>query len=479
MTIRAMAILATGVIVATEMLAGSRVVAQPIEPPPESADGAEYVLEPSEAAAPTDTSWAGSVEYGVSASGSDRGAVERRRRVRFESPEADAVFRDGDDDPLNGGSMNGRSRKGTLAVGRLSPRWGRGLLLGAPADPWESAPIDRGRSAPFRGRTGEGVLVGAGREGAFEVLAGRFGRRDLAGSRLRHRGASLAALADRAGGMQASFGFTTPANEEGRHTEGGRHTETEIALDREGRWRAESVLGVRGGSGWAFRGRVRAGHAGFLSLGEPLRAGPAQAVSLAGESSVRGVTGRALIGVWRFRPAQEGSRLALAIERMLSDGSRVAAGFEEHRGTRRASATDDRAMRQGIWGELHAGRPSLALVVREEVWGTRALARGTVRSLAAIGVEASAARRFRLRIAHTAYDVGFGERLYWSERDPDRLVLRPASGRGRRTEVEVDAGFGSGRLGAALRWIDRDGDAPRPRWTLDWSRRSSWRKRAP
>ena len=370
--------------------------------------------------------------------------------------------------------MSGRSAQGTLALGRLAPRWGRGLLLGAPAEPWESKPIDRGGGAPFRGRAGEGVMVGAGRSRVLEAMAGRFARREVGGMRLRGRAATIAGLVDRDGGLQGSLAFSGPAQEASA-----RRVETELAGDVKGRWRAECVITTEAAEGWGFAGRVRAGHANFRSLAEPQRAGPAQALSLAGEVAPLGFGVRALVALWRYRASRDGSRVALSLERRLADGSRIAAGFEEHRGSRRETAAYDVPMRQGVWGELRAGGGSVALVVREELWGAQALARGTVRSLVGLGLEANAAQRIRLRLSHTVFDVGFGERLYWAERDPDRLVLRPASGRGRRTEIEVDAPVASGRLGAALRWVERYGETPGPRWTLDWSRRSSLRKREP
>ena len=156
----------------------SRARAQPLEPPPEAPEGADYAAEPA------DSLEGGEFELGLGASGKAGGEVQRRRRIRFADEELSGTVREGPGDPLAGGSVEGRSGGGALTLGRLAPRWGRGLVVGSPADPWQGAPTDRGSRATFRGRAGEGALYRRGDRGGFELLAGRFARRDLGGLRL-------------------------------------------------------------------------------------------------------------------------------------------------------------------------------------------------------------------------------------------------------------------------------------------------------
>src|SRR5439155_5589896 len=110
--------------------------------------------------------------------------------------------------------------------GRLAPRWGRGLLLGSPAEPWSIAASDRGRRAGFRGRSGEGAWLRAGGPLEPEALYGRFARRDLAAVAVRLFGLKLATVSDIRGGSQAGVSLER----------GGAGSE--VAVDRAGAWRA-------------------------------------------------------------------------------------------------------------------------------------------------------------------------------------------------------------------------------------------------
>jgi len=461
-------------IVLALLVAAPAASAQPVEPPPEAPEGVDYAVEPA------DTLTDGDVELGMSAAGRPGSAPTGARRVRFSGDGLDGAVREGSGDPLAGGAVQGRGLLGVVTVGRLAPRWGRGLVLGAAGDPWQREALDRGSKAAFRGRAGDGVWLRRGQDERFEALYGRFARRRLAGARLRVGHLAVGAIVDGHGSRQSSLAFNRGAGE------------SELAWDRAGRWRAEATLerplGTRrdpAADGWTASGRVRAGATGFASLAEAGRAGPARALAagLAGPAARMRVS---IFGaLWRFRPGVAGARAGLAVERPLAHHGALALGLEEQRGRRRDSgpsgvlATSGSGagdLRQGLWGEWWSGEGALALGLRHESWGERPWVRGVVRSVTGARIEVRGPAGFELGITHSVYRVKRGESLYLSEVESDRLVLRALSGEGERTRIEARSPFAGGRMRAALHLASASERRARAQWTLDWTRRARIRK---
>jgi len=430
--------------------------AESFEPPPEATEGADY------AADPADSLEDGSVEVGFGAAGRARGRVERRRRVRFAGGDVRGTVREGSSDPLAGGAIEGRGLGGDFAAGRLSPRWGRGLVLGAAGEPWRAIPLDRGAGAAFRGRAGEGVAFRRGRDDFVEAMCGRFARRDLAGMRARVRGVALGAVAGRSGGPQSSLALG----------EGGAGAE--LAVDPGGRWRAEGAI-ERPLGRWLAAARARAGVTGFRSLAEPLRAGPSRAVSAAFAGPLPVGELRATLATWRFRPGVAGARAALELSGQDPRGGRVVAGFEEQHGARRDVAVRDPALRQGAWGEWRSAPGPVSLALRHEAWGRRAPVREAMRVVSAVRVDAAGPHGIGLRVTHTTFRIRRGESLYLPEAESDRLILRVLTGEGDRTRVELTAPCAGGRAHLALELTSGASRASTTRWSLDWTRRARTR----
>jgi len=468
------------------ILVATSASAEPLEPPAEAPEGVDYTVEPA------DTLDGGDVELGMAATGRAGSPPTRSRRVRFNGDGMSGALREGSGDPLAGGAVEGRSARGAITVGRLAPRWGRGLVLGAAGDPWQREPLDRGARAAYRGRAGDGVLLRPGRGERFEALYGRFGRQPLAGARLRHGGVALGGITDGRGRGQTSLALARGTGV------------TELAWDRRGRWRAEGVLdrslerpaaapidtvadtpaaGPR--DGWMAGLRVRAGRGGFMSLAETGRAGPAQALAAALSGPVPGWRASLLGALWRFRPGVTGARASLAIDRPLAHHGSLALGVEEQRGARRdpgssgplaASGARPASLRQGAWGEWWSGDGPVALGLRHESWGERPWMRDGVRSVTSARIEARGPAGFQLAMTHSLYRVKRGESLYLPEAESDRLVLRALSGEGERTRIEARAPLGGGRMRAGLRLASTTESRARAQWTLDWTRRARIRK---
>jgi hypothetical protein len=435
-----------------------------LEPPPEVAEGADYEVERADSLAEDD------VELGYSARGSPGARPRRSRRVRFRGDGFAAATREGADDPLSGSGIEAAALGGQLSAGRLAPRWARGLVLGSPAEPWARAAADRGDQARYLGRSGEGFRFQRAGAATIETLAGRFARRDLAGARVAFGGVGLGVLGAPRGERQVSLGVTRGGGS------------AELALGRAGRWRAEAGIVRRAGRG-ALAGHVRGGLAGFRSLAEPQRSGPAQAaaVTLAlplGPTTAEAPAGTARLAavgaLWRFRPGLTGARGALEVRSALAQHGGVAMGFEEQRGVRREPTSLHAAgrFRQGLWGEWRGGPPALSLALRHEVWGERRFARRTVRIATAARAEARGPLGSGLAIAHTVYRVRPGESLYLAEAEGDRLILRSLSGAGERTRIECRTPAGGGDLRAALSLSTAAWTPTRAQWTLDWTRRA-------
>jgi hypothetical protein len=150
-------------------------------------------------------------------------------------------------------------------------------------------------------------------------------------------------------------------------------------------------------------------------------------------------------------------------------------GLEEQQGARRAptsAGTAPPGLRRGLWGEWRGGRPGFLVALRHEAWGKDRLARHAVRVVSGARVEARGPFGASLGVAHTVYHARRGESLYLAEAGADRLILRALTGDGERTRLEFRAPLGGGGLRAALDLATGGGKRPRPRWTLDWSRRA-------
>ena len=446
-------------VLALVLLAASAATDSP-EPPPEAPEGVDYEAEPA------DSLDAGSVEVGFGATGRAGEGPRRSRRVRFSDRTFDGSVREGERDPLAGGTLETDAATGRLGVGRLSPRWGRGLVLGAAAEPWSRTASDRGAGARFRGRAGRGAWFRAGQDRTVETLYGRFGKADLAGAHARLGGLGAGLLARRRGGTQASVSLARGS------------AESELAMDRAGRWRAEGAL-ERPLGRRKLAVRARGGLPGFQSLAEPRRSGPAQALAMELSDETEWLRARAIAALWRFRPGLSGARAALEVESRLAQHGSLALGFEEQQGARRESARPA-GFRQGWWGEWRGGRPALGLTLRHEAWGERRFARGAVRTLTAAQVEARGPAGSYVRVTHCAFRVRSGESLYLPEASSDRLVLRAVTGAGRRTRIELRAPGAGGHIYAALSLATNAGGeartgASRPQWTLDWTRRARTR----
>ena len=311
-----------------------------VEPPPDGSEGADYALEPA------DSLEDGALELGYGASGRAGAKPRQSRRVRFSDRTMGGSVREGDGDPLAGGSLEAAALAGQVGAGRLAPRWGRGLLLGAAGEPWSVAASDRGEGAPFRGRAGRGAWYRAGGDAGVDVLCGRFARGELAGGRARLGGAGCGALADRSGRRQASLSLAR----------GG--AEQEIAVDHRGRWRAELAL-ERARGARTLAARARGGSPAFRSLAEPARSGPARLLALElGEAGPHGQL-RAQGALWRFGPGAAArarrSRCAAVSARTVSSRPGSRSGTAR---TARAAASPPSARARGPSGG--AARPASA-----------------------------------------------------------------------------------------------------------------------
>ena len=424
---------------------------EPVEAPTYTPEGDDVAYEANDSLA------SGEVELGLGLEGSASSKPVHRRRVRFDEPDFSGAMREGPGDPLAGGAVEGRGARSGFVAGKLSPRWGRGLLLGSPGEPWQRAAT--ARDGGRRGRAGEGVMLSRGAEQRFELLAGRFARRDLAGARARHGAFGVGMLVGRGRDLQSSLVLRPGAGE------------VEAAIDRGGSWRAEGLL-ERSLAGWTTIGCVRAGSAAFRSLAEPTRTGPARSLTLTTSGPTRAGEARALLAVWRFRAGQAGARVGLECRRPLAAGGRLVWGLEEQHGARKESSASPAALRQGGWLEWSSGAEPFSLAVRHEGWGARAVLRDVVRTVTSARIEARAPLGVKLALSHAVFRTRRGESLYLAESESDRLVLRALSGEGQRSKLEVLVPAGRGRVRATL-LVTAAGNRPSaPKWTMEWIRRS-------
>ena len=424
------------------LLLATDVDADTFEPPPEAPEG-DYSLELA------DSLGDGLVETTFRADGRSGDRPRRAERVRFRGGGLAGSVRDGDD-PLAGGRLETAAAGGRIRLGRLSPRWARGLLLGSPAEPWSASREagDRGERATYRGRAGEGATYTAG-EGAVETLAGRFAGRTVFGGRMRAGPLGVGTLASGLS-RQASVGLA------------GDDIDVELAGDARGRWRGE-LAGTREVQGGSLTLRVRAGVAGFRSLAEPRRSGPSRA--LAAAWSRQGTSGSvALAGaLWNWRAGACGARGAVEVERGLGQHASLVGGFEEQRGVRREPVrAPAEGFRQGVWTEWRARSGGMRFVARHELWGGRALV---------ARVETGGPFASTLGITHAAWSTRRGESLYLPEQAADRLTLRALTGTGRRTQVEWRTPVSGGQLKLGLVLVEGRSRAVAPAWSVEWTRR--------
>ena len=420
-----------------------------LEPPPEAPEG-DYALEA------RDSLERGAMELGVGAGGRVGGSSRSVRRLRFHGEGMTGSLREGDD-PLKGGRVEAGAAGGTLRVGRLAPRWGRGLLLGGAADPWAREASDRGDVARFVGRAGEGASWRRAGGLQAEALTGRFARRRIAGARASCRAVGLAFLARPGGGSQGSLAI------------GGGAEAMELAVDARGRWRAEGALASRDEQG-VMAIALRAGHDGFRSLAEPLRSGPARSVATWMRRRAGGAQWSLAAAAWSFRAGEAGARAALEGTRALGGDARVLVGLEEQRGPRRVGQPSH-GPRRGVHGELRATAPGGVIVLRDEWWGERPWARDAVRRVMAVRSEIVLPQAAMLTVVHAVWRAESGERLWLADATRDGLVLRSALGAGERTRLELTLPVSGGlvRLGATLERRERLARAPT--WTAEWTRR--------
>ena len=275
----------------------------------------------------------------------------------------------------------------------------------------------------------------------------------------------------------------------------------ELAFDRAGRWRVEAASGVRSGRA-TIDAWLRAGLAGHRPLGDPRRAGPAQALSVsahiplraprtasadegpddsrpAPETPTHATRLAAAAALWRFGSAANGARAMLEVEHALARHSTVVMGFEEQHGTRRdprfaasRSQAESREFRQGAWGEWRSLAGPVELGWRHERWGARAPVRDAVRAVTTARLGARTASGWGARVTHAVFRARRGEHVYLAEAQADRLVLRALAGDGERMRLELEVPFAGGRAKAALNRTVAGVKPPRMQWTVEWIRRS-------
>ncbi len=436
------------------------------DPPADVEDGLDFEVERA------DSLDQGALEVGVGFTGlGDR--YRRRRHVRFSGDSLDGSVREGNDDALAGSDLEGALLGGWFGVGRVAPRWGRGLAVGNPASPWAREP----RRTIYRRKPSEDLAWYRRARGRARVglLAGQIERRSLAGLELGFAEVHLGLTGDRAGPGHASAWWVGP-------TAG-----VELVADRRGRWRSEVALDRANPTG-ILRLTVRGGSASYVPLGDLRRAGPSRAIAL-GAQRAFGANSPArvalFVALWRFAPGLAGARLAAEWDQGFANGGHLVAGIEEQHGTRRdprihvtgarAAWREREDRRQGLWGEWRSGPGPVALGFRHEAWGQR-WARDAVRHVVTARAETRLLDFLRVRVTQSVFRLERGEHVYLPEPGADRLVMRSLSGRGERVRVELGLPFAGGELSGAV--YRTSGDRPAgAEWTLDWTRRARIRRR--
>ena len=430
----------------------------PADPPDDTTDGADTVTEHGDSVAE------GDVEVGLGADGSGDRITHPRRRVRFRDGGLRGDLRSGDGDPLAGGALEAPVLGGAAALGRVTPRWGRAMVLGVPADPWRAARYADLAPTP-RGRSLEGVRWRSLRPLRVELAAGELAREHLAAVRVGHGVWDAGVIARERGSPIGSLALA------------GETAALELGLDRRGAWRAEGLRsGGAGTLAWSLR--ARAGAEGYAPPGVVAGRVPARASAF--ELGGGGPFAWRLLGaLWRFRTGVAGGRGALEVTRRMAHHDDVALGLEQQQGARRDGSNPPGAMRQAGWVEWRAGRGPVHLGLRDEVWGRRAFAREAVRRVTTQRLAFATGGGGSIAITRSAYRVSSGESLYLPETGSDRLWLRAVSGAGMFTRIEASCRLAGGRVRASLTRIENPGRSPRPHWSIDWTRRSGTAREPP
>ena len=432
--------------------------ADPLPEPPADADPAtDYT------AAPDDSVDSGSVSVGYGLSGRAGRTPGASRTLRFRGDSVEAGVREGDADADAGGDVSSRTHGRVLRIGRIAPAWGRGLAVGAPADPWTVR--QRSAAGPFepRARGGDGVSCawpGLGVDG----FAGRVGGHEVFGLGLARRGVRLGSVSARGRPQCVSLAVE---REDGAF---------ELALSSARRWRAEATM-TGGSTVLGGQLRMAAGDESFQAPLAPARATPSRAAVATIAAGSRALRCTATLAGWRYRVDAPGTRAGLEVVWRNVTRGVWSAGFEEQHGARRAPSATAKlpGMRQGAWLEWRGETPIAALTVRSERWGSRPFVRARVRESLAMGVEAPLPNGMSVHVSHTVYRAHSGETVYVPERDTDRWVLRALSGAGDRTRATLKLPLAEGTLSSSLVMTRARGPA-KTQWAMQWSRRIRLRR---
>ncbi|HTM57355.1 MAG TPA: hypothetical protein VL123_02950 [Candidatus Udaeobacter sp.] len=437
------------------------------EEPPDDADPErDYEIERDDLLAK------GSFEMGYAFSQRAGSSLRRRRLLRVREPTLEAHVRDGQGDPLAGAELGTRVRGGWLATGRLAPRWGRGLVLGTPGDPWRSGFMGAA-AARSRAGAGDGVEYRA-RDLPVDLLVQRVRRVALGGFAVdgAHEGAGMVVRRDESRARSALFSLWSLRP----------NTSGELGADSRGRWRGEGVFETASPPFVTLAGRL--GHTAFDGAVPPRTLAPRSIVATAWHSPPAPISLALAASWWRFRTAATGARAALEVRADLPQHDRIAAGWEERHGRRRVARTPGSAcdcgsgadgFRQGLWLEWRGGPPGFTTTARQEISGARSGLRSVTRRAASAGVTATPVRGIELGIASTVYRSRSGEPQYLSEDENDRRVLHALAGAGRRSRMVLMFPAAGGRVRATLVLTQAADRVTMPQWTLDWTARTRTR----
>ena len=456
MTIRApLAFALAGLALATAAFASD------LEPPPEAPEGSDYEAEPA------DSIESGGVEVLFGAAGRS-GAPPRPhapRALRRRQPGWNAA--------------RGRRRSARRRIARGSHARGplRHGQARAAVGPRSVARRRRGAVEPRgRGPRRERRLPWPCRDGAwwnggvpwlrYEGLVGRFSRTTLGGGAMTAGALRLGVIGD--GGRQRQMSLSAQ----------GATAALEVALDRDGRWRAETAM-VRDLGATTVRGRVRGGHPLFRSLAEPSRSGPAQSRRAERGRGARGLAASeapvvvAVRAGCHRRSRHRRGRAALRGRDTRPPRPRGAAG--RARGSRRPRPRAPPS--PGWWWAMSAGQGPI-------------VARRAVRGLgsAAAGARSGArGHQHARRVTRGVGCPGRGQphRLPDAPRRP-RVRARVGDGSGgaaraqragERTRIEIGLPVAGGTVHAALIHAPSGDSRARPQWALDWTRRGRLKRK--
>jgi hypothetical protein len=431
----------------------------PEEPPQEAAPDRDFEADLG------DTLENDRVELGYGLSGRSLSAPRTRRRLRLRADGIDASVREGPGDALAGGAIEARALGGVFALGRRSPRWGRGLVIGTPREPWRG----RGLEAPVlasRAAAGDGLAYRSEGPLGLTVLAQHAAHDTYAGTALGGGDWGVLFIASRSDTGSRAIRTALALRKEGAGAFGAGASE--IALDARGRWRAEGDWRPAG-AGLGFSARL--GHGAFEGASRVASARPGVALAMDAETGARPLRWRSNTSIWRFGSGSGGSCASLEVVAGLPQHGRVAVGLEERHGTRRdVDHVAPGAFRQGAWAGWSGGSPGLRLELRHEAWMRRGGFHDPVRRVASIAVHARPMPGADLSVTLALFRTRGGEPQYVSEIESDRRVLRALSGTGRRLRLQLGVPAAAGSVRAAVILPEAAGRPRPPQWTLDWTR---------